>query len=100
MQNLLITILLFLSFSLYSQSKETDSLSITYAVQIFSSTDETATINEASTLLDESIIEKVNKNNWRVIVLARSFEEAKKILEIYRESYKDCFIIKYKIKTN
>lgn len=64
MKNFSFLIFLFFSFSLFSQKNELDSVKIIYAVQIFSSSDENATINEASTLLDENIIEEVHKNTW------------------------------------
>lgn len=88
---------LFFSTHLFSQYNiSVDSTELNYAVQIFSSTDEQSTINEASTLLDVNIIEKISKNMWRVIILARDKKQAEEILQVYRESYQDCFILECK----
>ena len=95
MKNIIfLTTLLFSNF-LFSQSVETE-----FAIQIFTSFDRETTQNETSTLLDEFIIETVyigNKLAFRVIIPVDNLEKAKEILQVYKESYNDCFIL---IKTS
>ena len=101
MKNLFFSYFLFLSTISFSQNNRIKSDScetneIRYFVQIFTSVDEEATKNEASTLLDETIIEKVyikNQPYFRVIISVSDIKEAKRVLEIYKESYKDCLIV-------
>lgn len=95
MKHLIYLVILFSHNLVFSQTKIDSVQHNQVVVQLFTRFDIETAHNEASTLLDESVIEKIyinKRESYRVIILVENRQKANQIVETYKQTYKDCFI--------